>query len=64
MRKWFILLAIIGLVYILSKATPKREPASPFRQRFNETLSIIVWVLVAAYVLSFLYWLYGQIFKR
>ncbi len=63
MRKWFFLLVIIGLVYILSKASKGRGNRSPFFQRFNETLSIVVWVLVIAYVLSFLYWLYTQVFK-
>jgi multisubunit Na+/H+ antiporter MnhB subunit len=63
MRKWFLFLIIIVLIYIFLKATRKREPSSPFHQRFNETLSVIVWALVIAYVLSFLYWLYTQIFK-
>ena len=63
MRKWFLFLAILGLVYILSKASQRGENRSSFRQRFNETLSILVWVLIIAYVLSFLYWLYSQIFK-
>jgi len=63
MRKWFLFLAILGLVYIISKASQRGDQRSPFRQRFNETLSITVWVLVVAYVLTFLYWLYTQIFK-
>lgn len=54
---------ILGLVYILVKASQKKEAPSPLRKRFNETLSIIVWVMLAAYVLSFLYWLYTQIFR-
>jgi hypothetical protein len=29
----------------------------------NETISIIVWVMLIAYVISFCYWLYTQIFK-
>jgi len=63
MRKWFLFLAILGLIFIISKASQRGEPSSSFRQRFNETLSITVWVLVVAYVLSFLYWLYTQFFK-
>jgi hypothetical protein len=63
MRKWFLFLAILGLVYILSKASHRGENRSSFRQRFNETLSILVWVLIIVYVLSFLYWLYSQVFK-
>ena len=63
MRKWFLVLIIIILVFVISKAGKKKDPSSPFLQRFNETLSIVVWALVVAYVLSFLYWLYTQIFK-
>jgi hypothetical protein len=63
MRKWFLFLAILGLVYIVSKASRRGDDRSPFRQRFNETLSILVWVLIVVYVMSFLYWLYSQIFK-
>jgi hypothetical protein len=63
MRKWFLFLVILGLIYVFSKASQRGKHRSPFRQRFNETLSITVWVMVVAYVLSFLYWLYSQIFK-
>jgi hypothetical protein len=61
MRKWILFLVIIGLVYVVSKASQKGENRSSFRQRFSETVSILVWVLIIAYVLSFLYWLYSQI---
>ena len=63
MRRWLLFLAIIGLVYIISKVSQKGENRSSFRQRFSETVSILVWVLIVAYVLSFLYWIYSQIFK-
>jgi hypothetical protein len=63
MRKWFLFLVIIGLVYLASKAGQRGENRSSFHQRFSETVSILVWVLIVAYVLSFLYWLYSQIFK-
>ena len=63
MRKWFLLLVILGLIYIISKVSQRGESRSPFHQRISETLSIVVWVLVVAYGLSFLYWLYTQIFK-
>jgi cadmium resistance protein CadD (predicted permease) len=63
MRKWFLFLIVVILVYVFSKATQKKKTSSPFHQRFNETLSIVVWALVIAYVMSFLYWLYTQIFK-
>ncbi len=63
MRKWLLFLAIIGLIYMISKAARREGKRTPFQQRFSETISIVVWVLVLAYVLSFLYWLYTQIFQ-
>ena len=63
MRKWFLFLVILGLIFILSKASRKKEARSPFHKRFNETVSIVVWVVLIAYVVSFIYWLYTQIFK-
>jgi magnesium-transporting ATPase (P-type) len=63
MRKWLFLLVVLSLVYIFAKANQKKEVRSPFRKRFNETLSIVVWVMLVAYVVSFLYWLYTQVFK-
>ena len=63
MRKWFYFLIILIVVYILSKMNWKKKESSPFLKRLNETLSILVWVLLAAYSISFLYWLYTQIFR-
>jgi len=62
MRKWFLFLLIVIVLYIVAKAGKGKETGSPFHRRFSETLSIVVWALVIVYVLSFLYWLYTQIF--
>ncbi|NOR11685.1 MAG: hypothetical protein GQ545_00350 [Candidatus Aminicenantes bacterium] len=63
MRRWAIFLVILVVVYLVSQASKKKDVRSPLRKRFNETLTIIVWVMLVAYVLSFFYWLYTQIFK-
>ncbi len=63
MRKWLLLLAILGLVYILSQINRRKKDRSPFLKRLNETLSLLAWALVIAYGLFFLYWLYTQIFR-
>ena len=63
MRKWLLLLAILGLVYLVSQINRRKKDRTPFLKRLNETLSLLAWALVAAYTLFFLYWLYTQIFK-
>ncbi|MCK4646932.1 MAG: hypothetical protein KAU46_11830 [Candidatus Aminicenantes bacterium] len=63
MRKWLLFLVILVLVYIISKINRRKQPRSPFLKRLNETFSIIVWILLAVYSVSFLYWLYTIIFK-
>jgi hypothetical protein len=63
MRKWLFFLAILALVYIISKINRTKKERSPFFKRLNETFSIIAWVLLTVYVLFFLYWLYTRIFK-
>jgi hypothetical protein len=62
MRRWFLFLLVLIILYIVAKAGKKKEASTPFHRRFNETLSIVVWALVIVYVLSFLYWLYTQLF--
>ncbi len=63
MRRLAIFLVILVIVYLVSQASKIKGVRSPLRKRFNETLTIIVWVMLVAYVLSFLYWFYTQIFK-
>jgi hypothetical protein len=63
MRKWLYVLAILGAVYFISKLGRDKKDGSSFLKRFGETLSIVVWVLLAAYAVSFLYWLFKEIFK-
>ena len=63
MRKWLFLLAVLGLVYLVSQINRRKKDRSPLLKRLNETLSLFAWTLVIAYVLFFLYWLYTQIFK-
>ena len=63
MRKWLLLLALLGLVYLVLKVSRGKKDRSPFLKRLNETLTLLAWALVAAYTLFFLYWLYTQFFK-
>jgi len=63
MRKWLFFLVILVVIVLLSKINQKREVRAPFGKRFSETLSVIAWAMIIAYVASFIYWLYTQIFR-
>ena len=63
MRKW---LRIIGLIVVILAGrrllrSGSRTP-DPLRKRISETVSILVWVLIIAYVSAFVYWLVTSIF--
>jgi len=61
MRKWLLFLVVLVVIILLSKVNQKKEVRTPLGKRINETLSIMVWVLIIVYVISFIYWLYTQI---
>ncbi len=63
MRKWLYLLLGLVLFVVISKMNLKRKVRSPFFKRLNETLTILVWVLLSVYTLTFLRWLFKQIFQ-
>ncbi len=63
MRKWLVFLAVLAAVYAFSQFSKRKQDRSPFFKRLSESVSIVVWVLLAAYAVSFLYWLYKEIFK-
>ncbi len=63
MRKWLYLLLGLVLFVVISKMNLKRKVRSPFFKRLNETLTILVWVLLSVYTLTFLKWLFTQIFQ-
>ena len=64
MRKWLFVLLFIAVLYAVSKLGAKQQGKRyPAFKQISETITIIVWVLVVAYVVAFLYWLYTIIFK-
>lgn len=63
MRKWLFFLLAIAVVYLISKINTRgAREKSPFLKRLNWMISALVWVLTVVFTLSFLYWLYTQIF--
>jgi hypothetical protein len=64
MRKWLVLLLGIVVLYALSRFnTPARRKRFPFFKRLNDTLNILIWVLLAVYLVSFSVWLYRQVIR-
>lgn len=65
LRKWLYFLLVIAVLYAVSKAGTRRRPdKSSLRKRIDETITIVVWTLLAVYIAAFLYWLYTQVIRR
>jgi|Deesub1362B_J571_1020462.scaffolds.fasta_scaffold00002_405 hypothetical protein len=62
MKKWLFFLAILAIIYLLGRWGQTRRSSHPFLVRLNQTISIIVWVLLIAYTISFIYWLVTEVF--
>ena len=59
MRKWLSLGLALAVLYAVSKLNTRRWRARyPFIKRVDRTITILAWTLLAAYLASFLYWLY------
>jgi hypothetical protein len=64
MRKWLFVIGLVLIVYLFSMVNSKKaKEKSPFSQRFNESITVLVWALTIFYVIFFLYYLYTVIFK-
>ncbi len=60
MRRWLYLLLAWAVIYFISRInTPSRRKRSPRLKSFNQTLNVVVWVILAAYLVGFVYWLAG-----
>ncbi len=64
MRKWLSLGLVLAVLYAVSKLNTRRWRVQyPFIKRVDRMITILAWTLLAAYVLSFLYWLYTQMLR-
>lgn len=63
MRKWLSFLLIIAAAYAFSQIGKNAKGRSSILKNISETIGIIVWVLIVAYTVGFLYWLYTELFK-
>ena len=58
MRKWLVLLLAIALLYALPKFNTRRTRRNfPVMKRINDALNVVAIVLLAIYLVAFLYWL-------
>ena len=61
MRKWLVLLLAIALLYALPKANTRRtRQAVPLMKSIDQTVNVVVVVLLAVYVFSFVRWLLSR----
>jgi len=64
MRKWLVMLLAIALLYALPKFNTRgRRKAFPLLKRINDTINILVWVLLAVYFGAFFYWLWTKVIR-
>jgi hypothetical protein len=58
MRKWLVLLLAIALLYALPKFNTRRTRRNfPVMKRINDAVNVVATVLLAIYLVAFLYWL-------
>lgn len=64
MRKWLVMLLAIALLYALPKLNTRgRRNSLPLLKRVNDTINILVWVLLAVYFGAFLYWVWTELIR-
>jgi hypothetical protein len=65
MRKWLFVLLVLAVLYALSTLTGKKHKARyPILRRIDRAITVVVWVLLAAYGIAFFYWLFGRFIGR
>lgn len=64
MRKWLSVLLLLAILYALSSLTGKKYKSRyPFLKRVDRGISVIVWILLAAYSIAFVYWLITHVIR-
>jgi hypothetical protein len=62
MKRWLSLGLALAVLYAVSKFNTRKWRAEyPFIKRLDRMITILAWTLLAAYCLSFLYWLYTRV---
>ena len=64
MRKWLYVMLVLAALYALSTLTGKKHKARfPILKRIDRAISIVVWILLAAYGAAFFYWLFSRVIR-
>jgi hypothetical protein len=64
MRKWLYVLLAISVLYAVSRLnSEKRKARYPILKRIDKTVTYLAWILLAAYGITFLYWIYTEIIR-
>ncbi len=64
MRKWLFVMLVLAILYALSTLTGKKHKARyPILKRIDRAISIVVWILLAAYGVAFFYWLFTHVIR-
>jgi hypothetical protein len=64
MRKWLFVLLVLAILYALSTLTGKKHKARyPILKRVDRAITVVVWILLAAYGIAFFYWLFNQVIR-
>lgn len=64
MRKWLFVLLALAVLYALSTLTRKKHKAKyPILKRIDRAITVVVWILLAAYGVAFFYWLFTQVIR-
>jgi Mn2+/Fe2+ NRAMP family transporter len=64
MRKWLFMLLVLAVLYALSTLTGKKHKTRyPILRRIDRAISVVVWILLAAYGIAFFYWLYTRVIR-
>ena len=62
-RRFMLIFLVIGVFYLLTWLNKnKLQKRYPFLKRINSTLTIVSWVLLTTYCLTFIYWFFSEIF--
>jgi len=63
-RKWLYLLLVWAVLYAFSRInTPRTRKRYPLLKRIDRALNVVVWVLLAAYLVTFGWWLATEVFS-
>lgn len=63
MKKWFLILFMVSILYLaVDKARKKKGGSREILRRLNASITFLAWFLLVIYGLAFVYWILKYIF--